>query len=244
MKTCPCQFKVTSSRSKFKVKLQVQSWSGHYHVRVDPLLVAYVSFTALLVVTPGATTAVIVRNTLAGGWPAGIAAATGAALGNTSHAMAAGLGLAVVFTRWPTAMLVLRLSGAVYLAWLGLRSIYRVIRHADGGLRVLSAADSSPVRTRQGTSSLREGLTVNLLNPAIATFYLVVVPSFVPAGTAWWSFAGLAAIHVALAFVCHGFWAVGLDKLRRLFRSAAARRALEAASGLALLGLAVRVLVS
>ena len=45
---------------------------------LDPLLIAYLSFTFLLAVTPGATTAVVVRNTLAGGRGAGFAAAAGA----------------------------------------------------------------------------------------------------------------------------------------------------------------------
>jgi threonine/homoserine/homoserine lactone efflux protein len=71
---------------------------------VDPLFVAYLSFTAVLVLTPGSTTAVVVRNTLMGGRIGGFAAAMGAAVGNTSHAMAAGIGLAVVFDRSPVAM--------------------------------------------------------------------------------------------------------------------------------------------
>jgi threonine/homoserine/homoserine lactone efflux protein len=210
---------------------------------VDAQFVAFVSFTAVLVLTPGSTTAVVVRNALHGGRKAGLAAATGAALGNTSHAIAAGLGLAMVFSRWPWAMRVLSLAGAAYLAWLGWRSIHRVWKYPDGGLRLPhGAASSSDDDDQHG--SFRQGLAVNLLNPAIATFYLVVLPSFLHAGSPRSQFAGFAAVHIVMAFVCHGAWAVGLDRLRRVFHPPLARRALEAATGIALIALAIRVLAS
>jgi threonine/homoserine/homoserine lactone efflux protein len=207
---------------------------------LDPLFAAYVTFTLILVVTPGSTTAVIVRNTLHGGRAAGLAAALGAAAGNTTHATAAALGLAVVFSRWPLALIALRVSGGCYLAWLGAKSVYNVTQHADGGLKMLSVEEATVSFQRRG--SFRQGLTVNLLNPAIATFYLVVVPSFLPAAAPRWYFAALAAIHIGSALTCHGIWAVALDKLRSAFAPPVARRILEGATGVALLALAARIL--
>jgi threonine/homoserine/homoserine lactone efflux protein len=206
---------------------------------VPSWLLAYLTFTALLVVTPGSTTAVVVRNTLTGGRSAGLAAALGAAIGNTSHATAAGLGLAVVFMRWPLALTVLRVAGATFLAWLGLVSVYRAVRHSDGGLTVLDASASDAASLQRG--SLRQGLTVNLLSPAIATFYLAVVPSFLDAGAPRWYFAALAAAHIVMALACHGAWVIGLHTLRRLFSPPLTRRLLGGATGLALLWLAARL---
>ena len=95
----------------------------------DPsALAAYVSTTALLVLTPGSTTAVVIRNTLAGGGRYGLATAAGAAVGNTVHAVAAGVGLAWLLQRWPAAVMTLRLAGAAYLAWLGLSSLVQAWR--------------------------------------------------------------------------------------------------------------------
>lgn len=205
-------------------------------------MIAFLTFTFILVITPGSTTAVVVRNTLSGGRAAGLAAAAGAAVGNTSHATAAGLGLAIVFARWPLALTLLRVAGASYLAWLGLVSVYRVTRHADGGVRLIASGEGPLRAAEQRRSSFRQGFAVNLLNPAIATFYLIVVPSFLPADASRWHFAALAALHVAIAFTCHGVWAVGLDRLRQLFRPPMARRLLEATTGFALLALAARVL--
>jgi threonine/homoserine/homoserine lactone efflux protein len=226
---------------------------------VELQLLAYLAFTFILVVTPGSTTAVVVRNALRGGREAGLASAAGAAVGNTSHATAAGLGLAIVFARWPMALTALRAGGVMYLAWLGLTSLYRVAKYADGGMRLMAPDNHgvpSPRPTVHGPQaavssdrfqrhdSFRQGLVVNLLNPSIATFYLVVVPSFLPGGTPRWYFALLAAIHILMAFVCHAVWAVALGRLRRIFQPPLARRLLEGATGVALLALAVRVLLT
>jgi len=180
-----------------------------------------------------------VRNTLAGGRAAGFAAAAGAAVGNTSQATAAGLGLAVLFARFPFAVVVLRVLGAAYLAWLGATSLWRVaLRRESTGDACVVPAVSAERRT-----SFSQGLTVNLLNPAISTFYLVVVPSFLPAGAPRWYYAVLASMHIAIAFACHGTWAIAFDRMREFFRVSSTRRVLEAATGVALLALAVRVLL-
>lgn len=205
---------------------------------MDPLFLAYLSLTAALVITPGATTAVVVRNTLAGGWRSGVAAAVGAAIGNSTHATAAGLGLAVVIARVPAVLLGIQLSGGLYLLWLGLGSARRLLQHNAlpvSGV-ILSARDG-------GTHhAAREGITVNLLNPSIALFYLAVVPSFLPHPTPRGYYAQLAAVHVVMAFVCHSAWAFGLDRLRHVLTRPVARVALEAVTAGALFLLAGRVL--
>jgi threonine/homoserine/homoserine lactone efflux protein len=210
---------------------------------VEPLSVAYLAFTAVLVLTPGSTTAVIVQQTLLGGRAAGFAAALGAAVGNTTHASAAGLGLAVVFARWPGAMTALRVCGAVYLGWLGARSLCHLVRPPVRGIRDVPRVSEATHPPRNGADSFRRGVLVNLLNPAIAAFYLVVVPSFLPAAAPPRYFAALAAAHVVMALMCHGVWAVALDRVRRLLHAPGARRMLEAATGVALVVLALRVLL-
>jgi threonine/homoserine/homoserine lactone efflux protein len=205
---------------------------------VDPLFVAYLSLTAALAVSPGATTAVVVRNTLSGGWRGGVAAAAGAALGNSTHATAAGLGLAVVVARVPAILLGIQLAGGLYLAWLAFGSVRRIYEHA-----ALPASDQIlAARTTSGHHAAREGITVNLLNPAIALFYLAVVPSFVPDPAPRGYYVQLAAIHVAMAFLCHCAWAFGLDRLRHVLKRPGARIALEALTAGALFLLAGRVL--
>jgi threonine/homoserine/homoserine lactone efflux protein len=209
----------------------------------DASLAAYLTFTAILVVTPGATTAVVVRNTLRGGRAAGLASAAGAALANSTHATLAGLGLAVLFTHWPAGLVAVRVAGAAYLAWLGAQSLWTAFHLADGGLSFAAEGYQSAATERSEAGGFREGLAINLANPAIITFYLAIVPSFIPTGAPRFYFATLAAIHVSMAFVCHSMWAISFHAVRRWFAAPGARRVLTAATGLALIYLAVRVLI-
>jgi len=218
---------------------------------LDPSFAAYLTFTFLLVVTPGSTTAVVVRNTLESGRRAGLAAALGAALANSTHATLAGVGLSILITTFPAIVEVVRVLGALYLAWLGLSSLRRAWLYSDGGLKFSQdAGPEGPVHgdeharpmLNSAAASFRDGLAINLLNPTIISFYVAIVPSFVPAGAPRTYFPMLAASHVSMALACHSLWAVALGSVRRWFAPPASRRALEAATGLALMALAIRVL--
>jgi threonine/homoserine/homoserine lactone efflux protein len=208
---------------------------------MDSLLLGYLSLTAALVVTPGATTALVVRNTLAGGWRGGLAAAAGAAVANTTHATIAGLGLAVFVAHVPGLLMAIRLAGGLYLGWLGLSSLRRLI---NGSALPISSAIISGEDSIAHHHAFREGVTVNLLNPPIAVFYLAVVPTFIRANASPGRYALLAAIHVTMAFTCHGIWAFAMDRLRHMLTQPNARLALEGLTGAALLLLSLRILVS
>jgi hypothetical protein len=183
-----------------------------------------------------------VRNTLEGGRRAGYLTALGAALANTTIAIACGLGLSVLLSVWPGSLDVIHIGGAAFLAWLGAASLYRAFRHADGGIRLTVDPNAAPARSH-AAAYVGDGLGINLLSPVIISFYLSVVPAFIPANASRLYYSGLAATHVTLALCCHGMWATALDFMRRWFVAPWTRRALQAATGLALIALAIRVLV-
>jgi threonine/homoserine/homoserine lactone efflux protein len=209
---------------------------------IDSQFAAYLAFTTLLVITPGSATAVVVRNVLNGGRRQGMAAAVGAAIGNTTYAVLSALGLAAVFMRSPLAFRLLQIGGASYLGFLGVRSLWMAWRSRPA---VLPGALETPGEhgaagdVRIGVS---QGVANNLVNPSIATFYLVVVPSFFNGGALTTRrYALFATIHVTMAFVYHSSWACGLHAMRTVWSRPAARRALETLTGIALLALAAKV---
>jgi threonine/homoserine/homoserine lactone efflux protein len=204
----------------------------------DPSLAAYVALTALLVVTPGSSTAMVVRHVLGGGRAAGLAAAAGIAVANASWAVAAGLGVTAILSRVPLVFALIRFGGAAYLAVLGVRALGRALLPSQE--TILARAEDDPSGPDLG-AAFRDGVVVNLLNPPIATFYIVVVPSFMT-GPEPGRFALLAAIHIGLALLCHAAWAVGFASLRTVWAHPATRRGVDMAIGIALLALAVRML--
>ena len=187
----------------------------------------------------------VVRNVLAGGRRAGVAAAIGAAIANSMWALVAALGLAAALGRLPLAYALLRYGGAAYLAYLGVRGVVGAWRTRPsiipGGLE----GDGDGAITPAVSGSVRQGVTTNVLNPPVATYYLAVVPTFLPASVpATQRFAIYAVIHVSMAFAYHCAWALALHALRRLWGRPVARRTLETLTGAALLGLAWKVAIS
>jgi threonine/homoserine/homoserine lactone efflux protein len=203
---------------------------------------AFFTFTFVLVVTPGSTTAVVVRNTLEGGRRAGYLTASGAALANATIAIACGLGLSVLIAIWPGSLQVIRFGGALFLATLGAMSLFRAARYPDGAIKLTADPAAAPARS-SAAAYVGDGLGINLLSPVIISFYLSVVPTFIPAGASRFYYSGLAATHVSLAFACHSMWATALDAMRRWFVAPWTRRMLQTGTGLALIGLAIRVLL-
>jgi threonine/homoserine/homoserine lactone efflux protein len=210
---------------------------------IDSSYLAFLTFTFILVVTPGSTTAVVVRNTLEGGRRAGYVTALGAAAANSTIAIGCAAGLSILVSVWPSALDAIRVGGAAFLAWLGIASLYRAWSRPDGGITLALDAGAPAPRSHSG-AYFGDGVAINLLSPVIISYYLSVVPAFIPANASRLYYSGLAATHVSLALLCHAMWATALDAMRRWFVQPWRRKALQTATGLALLALAARLLIS
>ena len=201
---------------------------------------SFLAITLPLVLTPGASTAVVLRNSISGGTRAGVETAAGVNSGSVAYGVLSAFGLAVALQQWPAIWEVLRYAGAGYLAWLAVRSLGAAVSPPPRPV----LADVASVR-RAPLSNVSEGFLTNFLNPAIATFYLVVVPQFVPAGApVARSVLLLTTVHVAMALTWHLVWAAAGATLARTLTAGPARRALDGATTVALLFLAARVLLS
>ena len=205
---------------------------------------AFMAVTIPLVLMPGASTAVVLRNSIAGGVRAGVETAVGVNAGSAFYGVLSAFGVALALQRWPNAWMVLRAAGVLYLSWLGIKSLVRAFR--PSARRVAAGVDSAaPSRDgRDLVRNLREGFLTNALNPAIATFYFVIVPQFVPRDAPIVrTVLTLTAVHVALAVTWHIVWASAGGTLARTLGASRPRRILEAITGIALLALAIATAV-
>jgi threonine/homoserine/homoserine lactone efflux protein len=197
----------------------------------------FAAITVPIVATPGASTAVVLRNSLAGGVRSGVATAIGANTASLCYGLLTAFGVAVALQRWPAVWLALRVAGIVYLAWLGVRSLRSAFTYVGTDAHGAAALDR-PSWAR----SVRDGFVTNVLNPSLATFYLLIVPQFIPRGAAPVSSAlTLTAFHVSLALTWHLTWAAAGGTLSHTLSRTKPRRILEAISGVALLGLALKL---
>ncbi|HEU5010350.1 MAG TPA: LysE family translocator [Gaiellaceae bacterium] len=198
-------------------------------------LLAFVAVSAVVICTPGQDTALLVRNTLAGGRSSGIATAGGVTLGIATWAVAASAGLAALLQASEPVFQTLKLLGAAYLAFLGAQSLRRALTRGQHGHEPARSSALPPGR------AFRQGLLSNLGNPKIAVFFASMLPQFVPQSSA--SFAVLLAL--GLVFCGMGLtwltaYAVAVARIGKLL-AGRARRALDAVTGVVLVALGLRL---
>jgi threonine/homoserine/homoserine lactone efflux protein len=218
----------------------------------------FVAVTVPLVLTPGASTAVVLRNSLAGGVRAGLVTALGVNSGSLGYGLLTAFGFALVLQRFPLVWTLLRVGGVAYLGWLGVQSLRRAAFSAStaGPTAFTPPRARAPEASGSGVAAARfppacgmwrnlgEGVATNALNPAIATFYLVLLPHFIPRGAAVVRSALLlTAVHITLAGSWHVVWACAGGTLARTLAAGRPRQVLDALTGAALMALAIRIAV-
>jgi threonine/homoserine/homoserine lactone efflux protein len=202
---------------------------------IDGSLLAFTGVAALLVVTPGADTLLVIRNVLGRGRTAGLTTTAGIVAGCFVHATLSALGLSAILVRSATAFEVVRLAGAAYLVWLGLRSL-------AGAWRAPAVEEVGPAAAAGAWRSCVEGALTNVLNPKVAIFYLAFLPQFVrPGDPALSRSVLLAAIHVGLGLLWLSLVSLALGWLRGVVTAGRLRQRLEAITGVVLVGLGLRL---
>jgi threonine/homoserine/homoserine lactone efflux protein len=176
------------------------------------------------------------------GTSAALMTAVGLNLSSTCYGLLSALGLPTLARRWPVTLTILRYAGGAYVLWLGLTALARGVR------RFLNERDLDRLvpdsRTAVNRTPFVEGFIVNSLNPPIATFYLLILPQFVPRGShEVRSTLLLTAVHVAMAASWHVAWALAGGALAAHLRAGRPRAVLEVLTGAALSALGIAILL-
>ena len=204
---------------------------------MDTRTVAFIAVAVVLVVTPGPDFAIVVRNALRGRRQ-GVATSAGVVSGLLVHTVVAALGLSAVLAASAVAFTLVKLAGAGYLCWLGVRALLSG-RVSKGGVDRQPAQPTTPLPTRL---AFRHGLLTNVLNPKAPLIFLSVLPQFIPSGAAVLPRTLLLSmILVGLATVWYLTLAGFVATLQPVLSRAAVRRRLDRVTGGVLIVLGVRL---
>jgi threonine/homoserine/homoserine lactone efflux protein len=190
------------------------------------LLYTFAPVAAVLTITPGAATALVVRSAATGGRRAALGTTAGNSLGVLAWAVLAALGVAAVVAASAEAFATVKLVGAVVLVILGIQSI-------RGG---------RAAAPRQSPKAFRDGLLTSVLNPKLAVFFVALFPQFVPDGAAVLPSALLmAATIVTFDLVWYSVLAFLVTRAKRAFVEGPWLRRAERFTGAVLIGLGARL---
>ena len=199
-------------------------------------LLAFLPVAALLTITPGAGTAMVVRSAVRGGRRHALFTTTGNSVGVLAWGCFAAVGIAAIVATSAEAFTAVKIAGAVVLVAMGIQSLR--------GRHGLAAPDQdlgapSPPSDRV---ALRDGLLTSIANPKLAVFFVALFPQFVPDGAPVLPAAlVMAGTIVALDLVWYSTLAFLVARARRAFVEGPWQRRFERLTGAVLVGLGVRL---
>jgi threonine/homoserine/homoserine lactone efflux protein len=133
------------------------------------LLLPFFVASAVFACIPGPGMFYTAAQTIAHGRRGGWLSAIGFHLGGFVHITAAAFGMAILLQTVPVLYVIVKLLGATYLIWLGIKYF--------GALGSAVSTDFA-VRQKPNCKALRDGIVVEVLNPKTALFYLAFLPQF------------------------------------------------------------------
>jgi threonine/homoserine/homoserine lactone efflux protein len=205
---------------------------------VEINVAAFLSVSILVIVTPGQDTALTIRNTLLGGRGGGVATAAGVSTGQLTWTLATSAGLAALLVASEPVFTALKLAGAAYLVYLGLQALRAALGpHPPGHLIPTPARGGG-----SGWGPYRQGMFSNLGNPKMVVFFSSLLPQFVTRGVP--TFASLfllGLVFCSMTFVWLTLYAIVVARVGDVLRAARIRRAMEAVTGLVLIGVGLRL---
>jgi threonine/homoserine/homoserine lactone efflux protein len=200
-------------------------------------LAAFLAVALVVICTPGPDTAVTVRNSLLGSRQAGIFTALGVSTGQLVWTLAASVGIAALLVASEPAFQALKLAGAAYLIWLGVQTLWGVVRRRS------REPDSGRRRALSPRQAWRQGVLSNLGNPKSAAFFTSLLPQFgtTDAGPSFWLMLVFGLLFALMTWLWLVLYATAIQRLGDALRSSRVRRSIEAVTGTVLVGLGLRL---
>lgn len=201
---------------------------GHY--------LAFLGVALLVICTPGQDTALTIRNTLLGRREAGLATAAGVASGQAVWTVATSAGLAVVLMASAPIFFAIRIAGAAYLVYLGLRSLLHAVSGVHSEARVAATSSRPALR-----SAFTQGVISNLSNAKMVAFFVSLLPPFAGPHPSFALLLALGLNFCLLTLAWLAGYALAVERMSGWLRRSRVRRAIDGVLGVVLIGLGLRV---
>ena len=202
---------------------------------IDTTLLAFVGVSILLAITPGPDMAVVTKNALAHGRRGVFLTTAGIALALLIWVTATAVGLSAVLRASADLLFALKLVGAAYLAYLGIRTLIES-RHRPADL----LASAPPAAA--GHTVFRQGFLSAITNPKLGVFFVTFLPQFVLPGQAVLPrLLELGIVFAVIGFVWMNVYGLSVTRLRSIITAPRVRQWMERATGVVLLGFGARL---
>ena len=202
-------------------------------------LLVYIGVVVAIALLPGPDTAVVTKNALIHGRDAALGSAVGVNVGLATWTVATALGVAAILRSSATVYDVLKLIGALYLIWIGARTLWESRRSRAGADQETAAA-----HRLDGRGGFQQGVISNLANPKVGIFFTSLLPQFVSSHhSALLQMLMLGAIFIAFNVLWMSSYALAAVKLAHVLSRRRVKAAIDRVSGFVLVGVGIRLAI-
>jgi threonine/homoserine/homoserine lactone efflux protein len=200
---------------------------------------AFCALSLVVIAIPGPSVLFVVGRALAHGRRTALASVLGNELGELALACLVALGLGPIVERSALVLTVMKMAGAAYLIFLGVRAILQRRAHA--------LAAEVGQRARSGLRPVADGFLVGVANPKTAVFFIAILPQFISrsGGHVATQMLVLGVVFVLIAAGSDTVWSLLASAARAWFgRSPRRLELIGGAGGLAMIGLGITLAVT
>ena len=190
---------------------------------------------ALSVISPGPNFVLVTSTAMRASRRAGLAVAAGLALATMTWVLLTEAGFALLLAPGTIAAEVVRVFGAAYLIFIGIKMIAGARKPMPQG---------SVVAAQGSWAALRKGYVVSMTSPKSIAFYASILGALMPAEAPVWFDVSVVAIAVSVSVLWYGTLAIAFSDTRVRRGFARVKTQLEAVMGLCLVALGGRLLTS
>ncbi|HSS60824.1 MAG TPA: LysE family translocator [Candidatus Limnocylindrales bacterium] len=202
---------------------------------MDTQILAFAGVSLLLAVTPGPDMAVVTKNALAHGRRGVILTTSGIGLALVTWVTATAVGLSALLRTSGEVLLVLKIVGACYLAYLGVRTLLE--SRAQPGDLLGATPPAAPAH-----AVFRQGFLSAISNPKLGVFFVTFLPQFVQPGQAVLPrLFELGVTFAVIGWVWMNVYGLFVTRLRQVITAPRVRQWMQRVTGVVLLGFGARL---
>lgn len=175
----------------------------------------FIIAAVLLTLLPGPDILLVITQSVMRGAKTGIIFAAGLCTGIIFHTSIVAFGLSPLITGTPELFTAVKIAGALYLIYLGIRAF---LSRRTATLEISGEASGTPAAAPGKLQYYKRGVIMNVLNPKVILFFLALFPQFItvqPGESAALQFMILGIIFMLQGFAIFSAVAFCAGKLSR-----------------------------
>ena len=199
-------------------------------------IISFIVMASLLVMSPGPNGILIAKTVPFSGKTAGFSNVAGFVVAFYLHGSLSILGISVLLTQSAQAFFIVKMLGATYLCWVGIKALLSAWYSKDNTDAIKQIKSKSSL-----SKAFVEGFLTNALNPKVSMFYLAAFPQFISHAEAIESAFLLVFIHSVINLIWFSTMVLLFSKLRGVANNRTFQKIFKTVTGLIFIGFGAKL---